>query len=369
MGDDDQSIPAVNPLYLVCPHSILPNPLVELNPTIAAVVTATFEEDPTTMAKAIKVAEHILMVGTKQFNMMTGGDQESNSASSLTTTITHVKLEPLDESTIPEDDSRLPEDPEDIADIVAPKHDTATDEAVDTPTINNALVSVPVTMMEPNAQTALPRGPEVVINPNHMNFLLTLLCVLTNHLSILDDVYSSIMDTFFLHIHVRHAESLSDLNASRAAVNKAIQLCTDAISWLTGSLGSFPGVSSYNQSVDNLRLYLQALRHEINLVEKQYLTKRKEKAENADETKAAWKERVWEQVSQAIHQYLQATGRAILISLGPNGDHAHWLAQATAQACDFQSWIISAVADYSDIPMELRCAAVLQQLDMFLSTT
>ena len=26
VGDDDQSIPAVNPLYLVGPHSILPNP-------------------------------------------------------------------------------------------------------------------------------------------------------------------------------------------------------------------------------------------------------------------------------------------------------------------------------------------------------
>ena len=127
-------------------------------------------------------------------------------------------------------------------------------------------------------------------------------------------------------------------------------------------------MSSHNQSVDNLRLCSQALRHEINLAKKQYLAKRKEKAENADETKAAWKERVLEQVSQAIHQYLQATGRAILISLGPNGDHTPWLAQITAQACDFQSWIMLAVADYPDIPMELRCAAVLQQLDMFLST-
>ena len=45
-----------------------------------------------------------------------------------------------------------------------------------------------------------------------------------------------------------------------------------------------------------------------------------------------------------------------------------WLAQITAQTCDFQSQIMSVVADYSDIPMELWCAAVLQQLDMFLST-
>ena len=85
-------------------------------------------------------------------------------------------------------------------------------------------------MTKPNTQAALPRGPDVVVNPDHVNYLLTLPCVLTNHSSILDDVYGSIMDMFFLHIHVRHAESLSDLNACRAAVNKAVQLWTDAIS-------------------------------------------------------------------------------------------------------------------------------------------
>ena len=139
---------------------------------------------------------------------------------------------------------------------------------------------------------------------DHVNFLLTLLCVLTNHSSILDDAYGSIMDTFFLHIHIRHAESLGQLNACQAAVNKAVQLWTDTVSRLTGSFGSFPRVSSYNQSVDNLRLCSQALRCEINLTEKQYLTKRKKKAESANKTKTAWKERVQEQVSQAIHQNL-----------------------------------------------------------------
>ena len=140
------------------------------------------------------------------------------------------------------------------------------------------------------------------------------------------------------------------------------------MSQLTGSLGSFPRVSSYNQSVDNLHLCLQALRWEINIAEKEYLTKRKKKADNVDKTKAAWKERVWKQVSQAIHQYLQVASQAVLISLSPNGDHAPWLAQVTTQACDFQSQIMWMVADYSDIPMELWCVAVLQQLDMFLST-
>ena len=302
VGDDDQSILAVNPLYLVGPHSILPNPLVELNPTIASAVMAAFEEDPTAMANTVKVAEHIVMVGKKQFDMTSSGDKESDSASSLTTAITHVKLEPLDGSTICEDDSRLPDDPEDIADTITPTGGTATDEAVNT--IDDGSASVPATETKPNTQAAPPRGPNMVVNPDHVNYLLTLLCVLTNHSSILDDVYSSIMDTFFLHICIRHAESLSDLNACQAAINKAVQLWTDAVSWLTGSLGSFPGVSSYNQSMDNLRLCSEALPHEINLTEKQYLKKREAKAENAAETKAAWKERVWEQVSQAIHQYM-----------------------------------------------------------------
>ena len=132
MGNDDKSIPAVNPLYLVGPHSTLPNPLVELNPTIVSAAMAAFEEDPTTMVKTVQVAECIMMVGKKQFDMTSGGDQESNSASSLTTAITHVKLEPLDGSTICEDDSGLPDDPEDIADTITPTGGTTTDEVANT---------------------------------------------------------------------------------------------------------------------------------------------------------------------------------------------------------------------------------------------
>ena len=302
VDDDDQSILAVNPLYLVGPHSILPNPVLEYNPMIVAAATATFEEEPTTEVKAAKVAECIVMVGKKQFNMTMDGNQESDSASSLTTAITHVKLEPPNKRTIPEDNSGLPEDNEDIADEDAPEHKTIADEVVNTPVIDDTLVLVPSTVTEPKAQAIPPKASRVVVNPDHVNFLLTLPCALTNHLAILDDTYGSIMDTFFLHICIRHAESLRDLNTCQVAINKAVQLWTDAVSRLTGSLGSFPRVSSYNQSIDNLCLCSQALQHKINLAEKQYLTKRKEKAKNANGTKAAWKERVWEQVSQAIHQ-------------------------------------------------------------------
>ena len=171
-GNDDQSILAVNPLYLVFSHSILPNPLVELNPTIALAVMATFEEDPTTMAKTVKVAERIVMVGKKQFDMTSGVDQESDSASSLTTAITHVKLEPPDTRTIREDDSGLPDDSEDITDMATPTGSTATAEAMST--IDDGPALAPVTTMKLNTQAALPRGPDVVVNPDHVNYLLTL---------------------------------------------------------------------------------------------------------------------------------------------------------------------------------------------------
>ena len=216
----------MNPLCLVGPHSILPNPVLEFNPTIAVAATATFEGEPTAEAKVVKVAECIVMVGKKQFDMTMGGDQESDSASSLTTAITHVKLEPPNESAIPEDadDSLLPEGTEDIADIVTPECNTIADEVVTTPATDNAPASVPLTVTEPNALAILPRASIVVVNPDHVNFLLTLPCVHTNHSSILDDAYGSIMDTFFLHIRVRHAESLGDLNTCWVAVNKAVQL-------------------------------------------------------------------------------------------------------------------------------------------------
>ena len=87
VGEDDQNILAVNPLYLVGPDSILLNPVLEFNPTIASVVMATFEEEPTADTQAVKVTEHIVMVGKKQFDMMMGGNQESDSTSSLTVTI------------------------------------------------------------------------------------------------------------------------------------------------------------------------------------------------------------------------------------------------------------------------------------------
>ena len=259
MGEDNQNIIAFNTLYLVGPDSILPNPVLELNPTIASAATATFEDEPTADAQTIEVTECIIMVGKKQFDMTMGGDQESDSASSLTIAITNVKIEPPDQGTIMEDAdaSQPPEGAEDAMDMTTPGPITDEEE---TPSANNgASATVPATAGDPVAQTTQPKLADVQVNPDHVNFLLNLPCTLTNQSSILDDAYAAIMDTFFLHIRVRHAESLGDLNTCRAAVNKAVQTWTDAVSQQTGSLKSFRGVSSYNQVVDNLCLCSQVL--------------------------------------------------------------------------------------------------------------
>ena len=89
---------------------------------------------------------------------------------------------------------------------------------------------MPTTAGDSDAQTTQLKPANVQINPDHMNFLLNLPCALTNQLSILDDAYAAIMDMFFLHICVRHAESLGDLNTCQAAVNKAIQIWTNTVS-------------------------------------------------------------------------------------------------------------------------------------------
>ena len=249
VGEDDQNIPAVNTLYLVGPESILLNPVLELNPTIASAAMAAFEDEPTANMETVQVAECIIMVGKKQFDMMMGGDQESDSASSLAITITNVKIKPPDQSSNMEDTgyaSQLPEGTEDAEDMSTPGPITNEGEAP--PANDGTPAMVLMAVGDPDSQTTPLKPANVQVNPNHVNYLLKLPCALTDKSLILDDVYAAIMDTFFLHIGIRHAESLGNLNTCRVAVNKAIQTWTNAMSWQTGSLRSFPGVLAYNQA-------------------------------------------------------------------------------------------------------------------------
>ena len=314
---------------------------------------AAFKKEPTADVQPIEVTEHIVIVGKKQFDMTMGGNQESDSASSLTMAITNVKIESPDQGTILKDTntSQSSEGPENATDMTTPRPGLIADEQ-EVPSANDGMSAmVSADALNPNAQTAQPKPTDTQVNPIHVNYMLNLPCTLTDQLSILDDTYAMIMDMFFLHIRVRYAESLGDLNTCQAAVNKAIQNWTDAMSRQTGLLGSFPRVSSYNQAVDNLRLCSQALWQEINYAEREYLDQREKHAGTAAKAKATWKEMVQTGVSQAIHHYLQSTGWAIILHLSPNRNRAPWLAQVTARNCNFQLTIMTVVADYLDIPI------------------
>ena len=45
-----------------------------------------------------------------------------------------------------------------------------------------------------------------------------------------------------------------------------------------------------------------------------------------------------------------------------------WLAQVSSRAMGFQSRILTQTAEYASLPIELRSAAVMQQLEMFIAT-
>ena len=53
--------------------------------------------------------------------------------------------------------------------------------------------------------------------------------------------------------------------------------------------------------------------------------------------------------------------------MGAEGNLDPWLAQFSTRAMDFQSRVLARTAEFHDLPMDLRTAAILQQLDMFLA--
>ena len=54
--------------------------------------------------------------------------------------------------------------------------------------------------------------------------------------------------------------------------------------------------------------------------------------------------------------------------MGCQGNLDPWLAQVSSRAMGFQSRILTQTVEYADLPMELRSAAVMQQLEMFIAT-
>ena len=73
-------------------------------------------------------------------------------------------------------------------------------------------------------------------------------------------------------------------------------------------------------------------------------------------------------IRDAIQVFLQWCVRSCINYVGIEGNLDPWLTQFSTCAMDFQSCILARMAEFCDLLMELRTAAVLQQLDMFIST-
>ena len=73
-------------------------------------------------------------------------------------------------------------------------------------------------------------------------------------------------------------------------------------------------------------------------------------------------------IRDAVQAYLEGCVSTLLKYMGRQGNLDPWLAQVSSQAMGFQSRILTQTAEYAGLPMELRSAAVMQQLEMFIAT-
>ena len=80
------------------------------------------------------------------------------------------------------------------------------------------------------------------------------------------------------------------------------------------------------------------------------------------------KEMLEDGIREAIQVFLRGCVRSCIHYVGAEGNLDPWLAQFSTRVMDFQSRVLARTAEFYDLPMDLRTAAVLQQLDMFLAT-
>ena len=73
-------------------------------------------------------------------------------------------------------------------------------------------------------------------------------------------------------------------------------------------------------------------------------------------------------IRDAVQAYLDGCVSTLLKYMGRQENLDPWLAQVSSRAMGFQSRILTQTAEYASLPMELRSAAVMQQLEMFIAT-
>ena len=185
---------------------------------------------------------------------------------------------------------------------------------------------------------------------------------------VLDDAHTQIMSSFFDHIRVTHAEHLCDLNTCKSSVTDALQCWTTAVQERTTALGSNPGTATYNVAVDTVRMHSNELRTSLQAAEMAYLVSKGAHDARVQDHKATITAKLTTGIRDAIQAYLEGCVSTLLKYMGHQGNLDPWFAQVSFQAMGFQSRILTQTAEYASLPMELRSAAVMQQLEMFIAT-
>ena len=192
---------------------------------------------------------------------------------------------------------------------------------------------------------------------------------LIGHLAVLDDALTQIMSNFFDHIRVTHAEHLCDLNTCKSSVTNALRCWMTAVQERTTALGSNPGAATYNVAVDTVRMHSNELRNSLQAVETADLVSKGAHDACVQDHEATITAKLTTGIRDTVQAYLDGCVSTLLKYMGCQGNLDPWLAQVSSRAMGFQSPILMQTAEYAGLPMEIRSAAVMQQLEMFIATT
>ena len=187
--------------------------------------------------------------------------------------------------------------------------------------------------------------------------------------AVLDDTHTQIMSNFFDHICVTHAEHLCDLNTCKSSITNALRRWTTAVQECTTMLGSNPGAATYNVAVNTVRMHSNELRTSLQAAETAYLVSKGVHDARVQDHEATITAKLTTSIRDAVQAYLDGCVSTLLKYMGCQGNLDPWLAQVSSRAMGFQSRILMQPAEYAGLPMELRSAAVMQQLEMFIATT
>ena len=235
------------------------------------------------------------------------------------------------------------------------------------------------TTQEPASSTSGSRPPASLRTPSQtvtfsaddaerVNSLCSLPQEIIQHSAVLDVAYNDLMAKFFDKLRITHAEQLSDLNACRTSVSNAVREWTAEVQTRSSLLGSNPGAATYNVAVDTVRLLSNTLRHNINKAENTFLASKTQHDARVEQHATEVKEMLEDGTREAIQVFVQGCVGSSIHYVGAEGNLDPWLTQFSTRAMDFQSRILARTAEFYDLPMDLRTAAVSQQLDMFLAT-